>query len=168
MIFESKLKRVLIANIILSLVPDLILSAIITAIIKEGEAVVIIFLFVFLGLQLLHLALWILRSLMAWTPYWLGGKKKMATAFCDYLYEHEFPNPKEFEESPEVYFGSVLMNNKLTPELRLKAATTLGEYEGYRNAGQYQMFLRISFAWEDAIVEYKRGFTRGKVRHKSE
>lgn len=168
MIFESKLKRALIANIILSLVPDLILSAIITAIFKGEEAAIIIFIIVFFGLQLLHLALWILRSLMAWIPYWIGGRKKMATAYCDYLYEHEFPNPKDFEESPEVYFGSVLINNKLTPELRLKAASTLGEYEAYRNAGQYQMLLRISFALEDAIVEYKRGFTRRKVRHKGE
>ena len=145
---------------ILGFVPDAILALVGSFWVDQG---VLVAAAIFVGLGLLRLVRWAVVGGFDWIYFHLLGRKQMASFLCDYLHENKFPEPQNFELSGEDYLEGVVNNGEVDVETRLKAASDHGTIIGHRVSGQWGMLMQSSLALEDAIVEYKRTFTRASV-----
>ena len=153
MIIQSKQNRTFIMSAILESVPDVIIAAIVTALMDEGF---LLFIVVIVGLQVVYLAIWIKTSLWAWAMYKLRGKKIMVQTYVDFFTANNFPQPSEYLSDGEEYLVEVVENESLDVETRLKAAFEAGSLVAIRGFSRFQQLLRVTFAYEEAIEEYNR------------
>jgi len=158
--FESKLKRTISSHSLLGFIPDTLLSLLVVFWLEEGA---LVFIAVFVGLQLLYLTRWLIAAAFGWSHLHVTGRKKMAASYSDYLHEHKYPEPEDYQKSPEDYLEETMNNEEIDFDVRLKAATNFGTFVTYRSTGQLQLLFKCSLAMEDAIEEYKRSFTRRAV-----
>jgi len=157
--FQSRIIRNIFVSMFIGSLPDILFSLIAAWYINEGYiwAVAIYF-----GLQALYFAVWAVRSIFSWGLFFLFGRKKLAAQLVDFLFLNKFPSPNEFEDSAKSYLTGVSDNPKLDIQVRLVAAHELGALTMIDNLHQTQYGLKITFAFEDAIAEYKRLLIRNQ------
>jgi hypothetical protein len=153
MILESKIFRRIVSMMVIGAIPELIISYIAARYINEG---MIWMLFIYLGIQGLYLAVWIVRSAIGWLFYWLVERKKGIKHLCDFLIEAKFPVP---ENDPYLdgkgYLMSVVGNEKNDTETRIRAAYELGSLQVWSNMGMTQQAMMLLLSFEGAIKEYR-------------
>jgi hypothetical protein len=152
---ESKKKRKMWADLLLGFVPDLTIAFIVTAFSHYGDAGT--FFFVFFGLQIVYLLVWIRSSVWTWTCYKFR-KKQIVQFMLDYFKKNNYPEPDDYIDSSADYFQKVMSDEALPVDLRLKAALEIGGLSYAQSMGQMQNFLRTSLAFEESIEQYKRTF----------
>ena len=153
--FESKIKRTFWTTAALGVIPDVVISKILTAIFDGG---ILGFFVALIGLQILYFLIWAKNSLWAWVVFWLGGRKRLASWLFDYLRENGYPEPGIYEKSADAYLSAVLENETLPISVRLKAASELGSLKFLESSAQVQQSIRITMAYEDALEQHKRAF----------
>jgi predicted RNA-binding protein with RPS1 domain len=154
--FGSKIKRNIFLGSIIGLVPDALIAWVAASMTESG---VIGFFAVLVGLQIVYLLVWSRKAIWAWLMFWLfRGRKKMADHLFEYLRSNGFPEPGEYQDDVDDYLGSVMGNEKVSVDVRLKAAGEMGALNGFRLSGQGTRTLQTVLAFEDAIQRYKRTF----------
>ena len=152
MVFKSQLRRQLIINYLLSWIPDIII-AVVGA--KYFDGGYIGFAFIILGLQVLHLVIWMLHSIVQWLVFITFAKRAIQRHLYDYFIINKYPAPDEYESSAEEYLISVMDNKELDPEVRIKAAMEVGTFAAFSGAFEKQCLMKVSIAAEGAIKDYR-------------
>jgi hypothetical protein len=155
--FESKQRRVFWMNAALGLVPDTVISLLLSYALSGG---VVGFFAVLVGIQMLYFVIWLKKSIWTWTIFKLNGRKHLISNLIDYLRTNKFPEPEDYEKSAEGYFSSVLSNEDQSIDVRLKASASLAELNFLTKSGQVQHFIRLTMAYEEALESYKKSFPR--------
>lgn len=117
--FESKMKRTFWTTAALGVIPDVVISMILSAVFVGG---ILGFFAALIGLQVLYLLIWAKNALWSWAVFWFGGRKKLASWLFDYLRENGYPEPGTYEKSADAYLSAVVDNEKLPIAVRLKAS----------------------------------------------
>jgi hypothetical protein len=157
--FASRTKRAYFMGMLLGLVPDAVLACLLAAFFDGGVAG---FVLAFLGLQLAYLILWVKASVWAWLLFSIGGRKRTAGALFDVLAKQGFPEPDEYHHSADSYFMAIADNNDAPIPLRLAAMSNATTFFLLGQEGRFQDSLRLSMAYEDALIQLKR--LRGSSR----
>jgi hypothetical protein len=155
--FESKQKRSLWINLTLGFVPDVIISIVVAIVLSGG---ILLFFATLIGLQCIYLLIWIKNSVWGWTLYKLHHRKYLVEHLTDYLKTNKYPEPDDYEKSADGYLTSVMSNEKLPVDIRIKAASCLAELNFMSTQGQLQNYLRFSMAYEAALADYKKTFQK--------
>lgn len=155
--FESQKKRNILFLVALGLIPDTLISIAIAWLSGEG---VPIFFASLLGLQVLYFALWTKNSIWAWIYFQLRGREQAVKHMTNYLWQNDYPEPKDYEKSVESYLVDIVADDDQPTELRIKAGGSLAELEFMRARGLFQDLLRITMAYEAALENHKRTFSR--------
>lgn len=150
--FESKLKRNYLINVAIATIPDIAI-AIILAIVFNGGFLG--FLAIYFGLQVLYFAIWTKNTVFGWAHFRLAGRKQMTKHLLDFLLENKFPDPGDQQVSVEDYFYTIVNDEALPVEMRVRATHEIATMNTYRTLGQIQQLLRINIAYEDAIEQYR-------------
>lgn len=151
--FESRETRAVWKNFFISLIPEVIFSAIVTMVAGGDWGG---FFVVLLGLQAVYLAIWAKNSVWAWVLFRLGGRAAAAGAVFLYLKKNALPMPREREQSATDYLERAMFNDALAPSVRMAAAHEHGVIEGAHVSGQVQAAMRMRMAYEDALEKYQR------------
>lgn len=153
--FESKLKRRYWLNTFLNLIPDALIAVLLAAVFGTG---VIGFLITIIGIQLLYLLIWIKDSAWSWLMFAAFGRKQSAEMLRDNLAARKFPEPTDYQRSIDGYFGDVASDESQPIGTRVAAAAEFGALSYPASQGRFQEALRVSMAYEDALVAYKKSF----------
>jgi hypothetical protein len=153
--FESKQKRTVWVNLALGSVPDILIAALIASVMDGGA---IGFIVALVGLQVLYFLIWAKNSIWAWVVFLINGRKAATSHFRHYLETNKFPEPEDYERSPDGYFSKIVEDENQPVDIRLKAAASLAELNYIASQSQMQNYLRLSMAYEDAIEDHKRSF----------
>jgi hypothetical protein len=159
--FGSKLKRNILTNAILGLVPDVLISGVAASMTESGFMG---FFAVLVGLQVLYLLAWARKTIWAWLFFWVRGRKQLADHALDYLRSNRYPEPDEYHADVGDYFGGIIDNERQAVGVRVRAANELGAVNALRNYGHVTQFLLVNLAYEDAIQRYKRSFPPGSIK----
>lgn len=151
--FESRESRAVWKNFFISLIPEVIFSAIVTMVAGGDWGG---FFVVLLGLQAVYLAIWAKNSVWAWVLFRLGGRAAAADAVFLYLKKNALPMPRDRERSATDYLERAMFNDDLAPSVRIAAAHDHGMIEGMHVTGQVQAAIRIRMAYEDALEKYQK------------
>lgn len=155
MIFESKLRRLKVHDIILLWLLD-IGTAVGIAVWFEADALTL--LFIFLGLEAFLIARQIIFGILKWISFALYGRRLLTSVYVSQFRMLKLPPPDEFEDSPEGYIQKVVENSECAVETRLGAAALMGEMACLRKLSGHIANLRISRFLEDAVASYKEQF----------
>lgn len=153
--FESRQKRTFWANLVLGSVPDVLIAGLLASVLNGG---MVGFVAALVGLQVLYLAIWAKNSLWTWIVFLVTGRKTLASHIRDYLKMNGFPEPDDFERSPDDYLSRVVEDDEQPVGVRLKAAASLAELNVQSTLGNMQNYMRLSMAYEDALEEHKASF----------
>jgi hypothetical protein len=153
--FESKKNRSVWMAAALGAIPDLVIAIALAAALDGGF---LGFALIWLGLQVLYLAIWLKDSIWAWAIFLLGGRKRVVAQLLDHLRENGYPEPSAYERSAEGYLASIVDNETLPIALRLKAASDIGAMSYLDSSMEVQKSLRIGMVYEDALEQFKRNF----------
>lgn len=153
--FESKVKRTVWLNIVVSTIPDITIAIILAVVFAAGF---LGFLAIFFGLQILYLLIWMKNSIFGWALFLLIGRRQMSKYLYDFLIENKFPDPGDYQESVDSYFYNILNDEELPIEIRFRAAYEIASLETCSLLKQTQQLMRINIAYEDAIEKYKSSF----------
>lgn len=151
--FESRESRAMWRNFCMSLIPEAVFSAIITMIVDENWGV---FFAIFLGLQVVYLAIWVKNSIWLWTLFHFGGRAAAADIVFHYLKKNALPMPLDRERSATDYLERAMFNDDLEPRVRIAAAHEHGVIEGAHALGQVQVAMRMRMAYEDGMEKYQK------------
>ena len=151
--FESSQTRKYWFFAVLRSIPDLLVSLIIAQYTSTGW---IGFIATLVALKALYALIWLKNSILEWTLYKLYSKKQIVTAIEDELKLNKFPAPKEYEHSVTTYLDSILNNENLPIELKIKAASTIGTINYPAMAHKFQEAMRLNIAYENALKKYKQ------------
>ena len=123
MILESKIFRRMASMMVIGAIPEVLFSYIAARYMNEG---MIWMVFIYLGIQSLYLAVWIVRSIVAWLYFFAIGRKKNSKHLCDFLIEAKFPPPTDPDYSAKGYLRDIVGNKKLDVDMRIRSAYELG------------------------------------------
>lgn len=154
--FESKLKRRYWFTAVLNLIPDTLI-AVVLAVIFEGGFLG--FLAAIAGIQLLYFVIWLKNTAWSWLVFSVFGRKQSADLIQDHLAARKFPEPADYRSSIDGYFGDVASDEAQSVNVRVAAAAELGALSYPASQGRVQEALRVSMAYEDALIAYKRSFS---------
>jgi hypothetical protein len=154
---ESREKRTFWFVAFLSLAPDVIIGVVVAGLTQSGWLGVLA---TVVALQVLYLLIWLKNSAWAWTVFWLGGRKEVTKSFLSFLVDNGFPEPASYQTSVEGYLNSVADHDASPVETRLKAAAQLGAMSTRPLYGGIQHSMRLAMAYEDALEQYKKLFSR--------
>jgi hypothetical protein len=84
----------------------------------------------------------------------------MSTAVAEYLRAKRFPEPNDYEVSPDDYLFRTMSDEHQPVEVRLDAAASLSEMGTLKNFGYLQACMRVRLVYEDALEVYKISFQR--------
>ena len=152
MIFQSQLRQQAILHVMLLWMPWAMIAGVGAAYFHTGFPE---FLVVMASLCVLGSVYWIVQRLVHWVAFILCGYRVSRRSIYDYLIMHQYPAPQEDSISAADYFLSVVKNNTLDPELRMKAAAEVGAFAAYAGAFDRQRLRKISRAAEGAIKQYR-------------
>lgn len=155
--FESKQKRTFWLNAALGFVPDALISAALAAALDGGVPG---FIFALIGLQFLYFLILVKNSIWAWALFKLNGRKNLVSHITDYLHKNKYPEPDDYEKSADGYLSTVLADDSQPVDVRLKAAASLAEMNLMSTQGQLQNHMRLSMAYEEALENHKKSFTK--------
>jgi hypothetical protein len=155
--FESKIKRRFLVNLLLSFVPDTLISIVIALVFDGG---LLGFLFAIAGLYLLYFAIWLKKSIWSWLIYTLSGRKQYASAVLDSLSARNFPEPNEYQDTIDTYFDNVASDESQPINVRLAATAELGTLAYLKAQGHYQESLKLTLAYEDGLAAFKHSFSK--------
>jgi len=153
--FESRVKRAVWVNILLGLVPDVLIAAVLAKLYDGG---IFGFVLTFLGIQVLCVLLWVKSSAWSWLMFYISNRKHAASLLLDGLRARKFPEPNDYQQSIQGFFGGVASDEAQPMPLRLAAAAELGSLNYPAAQGEFQKALQLSLAYEDALIAYKRSF----------
>jgi hypothetical protein len=151
--FASRTKRAYVTSLLLGLVPDALLAWVLAAFFDGGVPGFLLALF---GLQLLYVILWVKASVWAWLLFLFGGRKRTAAALFDVLVQQGFPEPHDYHHSADSYFMAIADDNDVAVPLRLAAMSNATTFFLLGQEGRFQDSLRLSMAYEDALIQLKR------------
>jgi hypothetical protein len=152
---QNKQERSFLANSLWNLIPDIFISWAGAYYFNVGIPG---FFGIIVGLQCLYFLIWLKTFIWVWLLFWVSGRKKMARAIEDTLYQSRYPRPPEFVGGIDDYLSQISKDSKIHPMLRVKAATDLGTMAGIKIAGRLSMGMQLHLAYEDALEEYSRRF----------
>jgi len=155
--FGSKIKRNIITNGILGLVPDALIAVVAAFATDSG---ILGFFAVLIGLQILYLLIWAKNAIWGWLLFWARGRKQLVAHLLDFMRANRFPEPEEYQDDVQDYLGKTISDEQQPVDVRLKAAAEVGSLNALRLTGQGSQFLKTNLAYEDAIQRYKRDFHR--------
>jgi len=93
------------------------------------------------------LLLWLKRIAWGWFLYWISSRRKMTAHLENFLYQQRFPQPPHFVTGIDDYLAKIANDNRVSPPMRVKAATKLGLLAGIKTSGNMlyamQLFYRI-------------------------
>ena len=153
--FESRTKRVIRLNNLLAFVREVIIAAVLTKVFEGG---VVGFLLAVVGLELLYLAIWAKNSIWSWLAFSLFGRKFLVALLQDNFRALKFPEPDENQNSVKAYFESLAEDESQPIAIRLAAASRLGALNYPIFMGRFQEALRLTLAYEDALIAFKQSF----------
>jgi hypothetical protein len=107
------------------------------------------------GLLLLYLVVWIKNSLIAWAMFMFFSRRALATQVAEYFKTSGFPEPDEYELTPDDYLLRTMSDGNQPVEVRLDAAASLSELSTLKNFGFMQACMRARMVYEDALEAYK-------------
>ena len=154
--FESKLKRRYWLNAFLNLIPDTLIAIILAVIFKGGF---LGFLVAIAGIQLLYFAIWLKNTAWSWLVFSSFGRKQSAALLQDHLAARKFPEPADYQTSIDGYFGDVASDETQPVNTRVATAAELGALTYPASQGRMQEAMRVSMAYEDALIAYKRSIS---------
>ena len=155
--FESKQKRTFWLNAALGFVPDVLVSVALAWAFNGG---VVGFFAALIGLQGIYFLIWAKNSIWAWTLFKLHNRKYLVSHITDYLHKNKYPEPDDYEKSADGYLSTVMSDENQPTDVRLKAAASLAELNFMSTQGQIQNYMRFSLAYEEALENHKKTFTR--------
>jgi len=155
--FESKQQRTIWLNLALGFVPDALIAWALASTLDGGFFG---FVLAFIGLQVLYILIWAKNSIWAWALFKLKGQKFLVEHITDYLRKNNYPEPDDYEKSAEGYLTTVQDDEHQPVEIRMKAAASLAEMNFMTSQGQVQNHIRLSIAYEEALENHKKSFTK--------
>lgn len=153
--FESKQKRTFWLNIVLGFIPDTVVSIILSAVFNGGLGG---FFFSLIGLQCVYFLIWIKNSIWAWSLFKFHNQKYLVTHITDYLQKNRYPEPDDYEKSPDSYLSTIVADENQSANVRIAAAASLAELNFMSTQGQIQNHMRFCMAYEEALENHKRSF----------
>lgn len=153
MIVERKKNREFWLSSIINSFPDILVAATASYFFDDGW---LVFIGVFVGLQLVYFAIWLKNSLWIWTRYKLFDKKRGTQHIVDMLRSNNFPAPEEYIESAEMYLSSVASNDGIDMKTRLIASAELGALNYVQATMRMQEFFRLTLIYDESIEKYGR------------
>jgi hypothetical protein len=160
--FENRTRRNYFIRMSLGLLPDVVISLVISMFSKDPLQV---FLIVFFVLQGLYIFLWLIRTVIDWVYYWIVQKEEVSVVFYEKLIANKFPEPKEIEKSADSYLEAVVNDKNSSVEARLIAMSYLTSLNDL--VFKFQDRFRFSEALEDAIIIYKNYLVTEKIKTNS-
>lgn len=154
MIIQSKQNRSYWSRAVSGLVPDVIIASVVA--IAVNDSPVVIFFAVLIGLQALYFVLWLKTSIWQWGLFHFSIRKQVAAQLLDNMDQKQYPKPNEYLHDVDTYFDEIVSNEELDDTIRMNAAADIGGLAVLKNSGYVSHFLRLSFAYEDAIEQYER------------
>ncbi len=135
MIFQSKIKRQWIRQLILGVLADIVMAGCITVLVTVYDlwfghwalALVLIF----LALQVFGIAAQIIHGTLNWITFRVYDRKNMKETFLSMIRGIKLPRPDEYEDSPEQYIANVVNNAECAIDIRLGAASLHGQLRAY-------------------------------------
>jgi len=164
MIFQSKIRRQWIRKMILAVLADALLTACITTlatVYDPGYAHwAVIFVVVFLALQVLGITSRIIYGVINWIAFYLYDRNSLKDVFLSMLRMVKLPCPDEFENSPEQYIANVADNSGCAIDVRLGAAHLCGQIAAIEQMNGWCANVRLAMALEDAVTAHRESCTR--------
>ena len=108
------------------------------------------------ALQIFYAALWSKNRFWNWALYRLtGDREKLQAAMLQTLRDNRLPNPDPFFHDVTGYFQSVMSDQTLACDQRIKAAAELAVIQ---RLPKFDGQLRLLAAWEEALDQYRLTF----------
>lgn len=153
--FAQRQTRTFWINSFIGLLPD---AAIGVATAYFTDSGILGFFITMIGLQIVYFLLWLKNTLWQWVFFQLRGKKLMVEHIENFLKANNFPAPKNYEDSIEGYLASLIEDDELQPEMRIKATAELAALKYPMNNFRMQEGFRLTMAYEEALSNYKNRF----------
>lgn len=142
-------------NSFIGLLPDATIGVVTAYFTHSG---ILGFFITIIGLQVVYFLLWLKNTLWQWVFFQVRGKKLMVEHIENFLKANNFPAPKDYEDSIEGYLASLIENDELEPDMRIKATSELAALKYPMNNFRIQEGLRLTMAYEEALSNYKNRF----------
>jgi hypothetical protein len=153
--FGSRANRNIVIQYLVLLIPEVALAAVIAHYLELGTAG---FLIVLPALLLLYIVLWIKNSLFAWARFLLFGRRLLALSVAEYFRTARFPEPNDYEATPEDYLLRTKDDENQPIGVRIDAAASLSELSTLSTFGFVQASMRVRMVYEDALDAHKAAF----------
>jgi hypothetical protein len=158
--FGSRANRNLLIHCIVMMLPEVALAAAITYYLDLGVPGFVMVLPILLVVQVV---LWLKKSLFAWARFLLFGRRPLAAAAAKYFRTARFPEPNDYEATPEDYLLRTKDDESQAIGVRVDAAASLSELSTLRTFGFLQASMRVRMLYEDALEVHKASFKGRKT-----
>jgi hypothetical protein len=149
----------LVVTSVVAFIPEIMFSWVIGKIISTSMW------YVWIGLQVIKLFLWILRNTVFYVLFHLLWKNGMIESTYSSLVEHQYPNPRKYDTTiiaSKDYFFDVMTDDELEMKTRLDAAQTYGVASNWVSTLGFFEAMRIDKVYIKAINKYHRINFSGK------
>jgi hypothetical protein len=147
---KNTLKKYIITGVV-GFIPELFFSWIVGRIIDTSLW------YVWLGLQVIKLFLWILRSVVGYLLFHLLWKHSTIDDIYASLVQHKYPNPKKyFTAVSSDYLVDVMWDDEIEMKTRLDAAQAYGTVTGLANTQGLFGAIRMEKILMRAIEKYHK------------
>ena len=147
---------------VVAFIPELFLSWIV------GKAFDLSMCYIFLGLQIGKVFLWIIRTMVGYLLFHLVWKNGLIdSAYCS-LVQHQYPNPQKYLGSPiseynkeltysgSDYFSDVMEDNEIEIKTRLDSAVAYGTIKGMTQTQGLLEHMRTEKYLSSAVEKYHK------------
>jgi len=159
------MKRILFVGTVLEFVPNAILAAVIASFVQAstGTSFGISFILVLACIYAVLLMLWIKDSLWEWFLFVVIRRKTASSQYLDHLKNNKYPEPGFYpflSTSGKAYLRHVMDNAENPADLRISAAMGWSHLDSIENHCSFQECRRTSIPVGDAILAYKKSFSK--------
>ena len=152
-IIEKRVKRTLYYGLLLSFIPDVIISLIVSFFSESY----FIFFAIFISIQIFNFFNWLKKSVFEWINFYYS-RKSLANIICKEFKAFDFPEPQNNIDHASNYLENIINNEQLTIKTRLLAMELHSIYRLQELRNELQSAFRSMLILEDAIILYKQEF----------
>lgn len=150
-----------ILNMLLAFVPDLVVA---WAAMRLTDNEWATFWIAIITLQAIYFFFWFKQALWGWLLFFLIGKRQLARNLENFFIEARFPPPNEYTLDLDDYLSSMVANEELNCETRIRAAYENGTLNGMKASRRYSLVVQLNSASKLAMKRYERLAARFQTR----
>lgn len=154
-IIEKRVKRTLYLGLLLSFIPDIIISLVVSFFTESYFT----FFVIFISIQILNFFNWLKSSIFAWINFHYNRKSLANTIYKEFQ-AFNFPEPQDSIDHASNYLENIINNDQLASDIRLLAMQLSSIYRLQELRNELQNSFRNMLILEDAIILYKQEFNK--------